>query len=42
MTGEIRLLDKQLNGLFILVLALVAFIAVVIGVPQILVAQKNI
>ena len=41
LTGEIRSLDKQLNNLFMLVLALVAFIAVVIGVPQIIVALQR-
>ncbi len=37
-------MDKRLNDIFTLVIALVAFIAVVIGIPQILVAiqQKEV
>ena len=44
LTGEIKTLGERLNHIFMLVLALVAFIAVVVGVPQIVVAmqQKNI
>ena len=41
LTGEIRASDKRLDQLFMLVLALVAFIAVVVGVPQILVALQR-
>ena len=33
-------MDKRLNQIFMLVIALVAFIAVVIGIPQILVALQ--
>ena len=41
LSGEIEALDKNLNRLFMLVLALVAFIAVVIGIPQILVVLQR-
>ena len=41
LSGEIEALDKNLNRVFMLVLALVAFIAVVIGIPQILVAMQR-
>ena len=41
LTGEIQGLDKRLDQLFMLVLALVACIAVVVGVPQILVALQR-
>ncbi len=34
-------MDKRLNQIFMLVIALVAFIAVVIGIPQILVALQR-
>ena len=34
-------MDKRLNNIFTLVIALVAFIAVVIGIPQILVAMQR-
>ena len=39
--GEIKALGKRLDQLFTLVLALIAFIAVVIGVPQIIVAMQG-
>ena len=41
LTGEIKTLDKRLDQHFMLVLALIAFIAVVIGVPQIIVAMQG-
>ena len=52
LTGEIKALDsrqtsnfetlgKRLDHIFMLVLALVAFIAVVVGVPQIIVAMQR-
>lgn len=41
LTSEIRGLDKRLDQLFLLVLALIGFIAVVVGVPQILVAMQR-
>ena len=41
LTNEIRGLDKRLDQLFLLVLALIGFIAVVVGVPQILVAMQR-
>ena len=34
-------MDKRLNNIFTLVITLVAFIAVVIGIPQILVAMQR-
>lgn len=33
-------MDKRLNNIFLLVIILVAFIAVVVGVPQIIVAMQ--
>ena len=39
--GDIKALGKRLDQLFMLVLALIAFIAVVIGVPQIIVAMQG-
>lgn len=39
--GEMKALGKRLDQLFMLVLALIAFIAVVIGVPQIIVAMQG-
>ena len=39
--GEIKALGKRLDQLFMLVLALIAFIAVVISVPQIIVAMQG-
>ena len=39
--GEIKALGKRLDQLFTLVLALIAFIALVIGVPQIIVAMQG-
>ncbi len=41
LTVEIRALDKRLDHIFTLVIALVAFIAVVIGIPQIIVAMQR-
>ena len=41
LTVEIRALDKRLDHIFTLVIALVAFIAVVIGIPQIIVATQR-
>ena len=41
LTSEIRALDKRLDHIFTLVIALVAFIAVVIGIPQIIVAMQR-
>ena len=41
LTGEIRALDKRLDHIFTLVIALAAFIAVVIGIPQIIVAMQR-
>ena len=40
-TGAIEMLGKRLDHIFLLVLALVAFIAVVIGIPQIIVAMQQ-
>ena len=41
LTSEIRALDKRLDHIFTLVIALVVFIAVVIGIPQIIVAMQR-
>ncbi len=41
LTGEIETLGERLNHIFMLVMALVAFIAVVIGIPQIIVAMQR-
>ena len=41
LTSEIRGLDKRLDQIFLLVLALIGFMAVVVGVPQILVAMQR-
>ncbi len=40
-TGAIEMLGKRLDHIFLLVLALVVFIAVVIGIPQIIVAMQR-
>ncbi len=34
-------MDKRLNSIFVLVITLVAFIAVVVGIPQIIVAMQR-
>ncbi len=41
LTGKIETLGERLNHIFMLVMALVAFIAVVIGIPQIIVAMQR-
>ncbi len=41
LTGETKSLGERLNHIFMLVMALVAFIAVVIGIPQIIVAMQR-
>ena len=41
LTGEIKTLGKRLNHIFMLVLALVAFVGVVVGIPQIIVAMQR-
>ena len=41
LTGEIKTLDKRLDHIFMLVLALVAFVGVVVGIPQIIVAMQR-
>ena len=39
--GTIAEMDKRLSNIFTLVIALIAFIAVVIGIPQIIVAMQR-
>ncbi len=41
LTGEIETLGERLNHIFMLVMALVVFIAVVIGIPQVIVAMQR-
>ena len=41
LTGEIKTLGKRLDHIFMLVLALVAFVGVVVGIPQIIVAMQR-
>ena len=41
LTGDIETLGERLDHIFMLVLALVAFIGVVIGIPQIIVAMQG-
>ena len=41
LTGEIKTLGERLDHIFLLVLALVAFVGVVVGVPQIIVARQR-
>ena len=41
LTGEIKTLGERLDHIFLLVLALVAFVGVVVGIPQIIVARQR-
>jgi cell division protein FtsL len=41
LSETIKGLDKRLYQIFVLVIALIAFIAVVVGVPQIIVAMQR-
>ena len=41
LSGEIKALNDRLDQIFTLTIALIAFIAVVVGVPQIIVAMQR-